>query len=64
MGHSENSPNRGARSTTGLSQEARKISNKQSDPTPNITRKTTTKKAQASRRKEVIKIRMEIIHRV
>ena len=43
--HSKSSPKREVHSTIGLPQEARKISNKQSDPTPKRTRKTP-KKAQ------------------
>ena len=61
MGHSKSSPKREILSNTGLPQVARKISNKQS----NITHKGTKKRKQqtnpkVSRRKEIIKIRVEI----
>ena len=46
MEHSERSPKREVHRTSGLTQEARKISNKQSKPTPKRTRKATTNKAQ------------------
>ena len=44
MGHSKSSPQKEVHSFSGLRQEDRKISNKQSNPTP---RNTTTKKAQS-----------------
>jgi len=48
-------------SNTILLQETRKISNKQPNLTPKATRKRTTKKKQPKvRRKEIIKIRVEI----
>ena len=47
-------------SNTILSQETRKISNKQSNITPKATRERRTKNPKVSRRKEIIKIRAEI----
>ena len=57
MGHSESSPEREVHSITGLPQEARKMSNKQSKFTPKITEITITNKAQWA---EGNKIRVEI----
>ena len=50
MGHSESSPEREFHSTTGLPQEERKITNKQSNTIPKRTRKTTTNKAQSEQK--------------
>ena len=47
MGHSKSSPEREVHSITGLSQETRKISNKQPNPTPKRTRKRIREKAQS-----------------
>ena len=44
MGYSKSSPEREIHTTTGLPQEVRKISNKQSKTTSKRTRKTTTNK--------------------
>ena len=41
-------------------QETRKISNKQSNPTPKATREREQRKPKVSRRKEIINIRAEI----
>ena len=59
MGHSEVSPEREIHSSTGLLQQARTASNKQSNPTPKRTRKQETK-PRVSKRKEIIMIRAEI----
>ena len=50
---------REGQSSTGLSKEERKISSKQPNPTSKRTRPTTTK-PRAGRRKETIKIRVEL----
>ena len=47
-------------SITGLPQAARKISNKQFNPTTKRARKRTTDNARVSRKKERMKIRQEI----
>ena len=47
MGHSKSSPKREIHSNEDLPQEARKISNKQSNLTPEETRKGTINKAQS-----------------
>ena len=57
---SEGSTERVLHSNTGLSKEDRKISNKQPNPTSKRTRRTTTKKPRASRKKEILKIRAEL----
>ena len=59
VGHSKSSPKRKSHSITGLVQETRKISSKQSNCTHRRTRKRTTK-PKVSRRKEIIKNRREI----
>ena len=41
MGHSESNPEREVHSTTGLTQEAKNPSNKQSNTTPESNKKTT-----------------------
>ena len=56
MGHNESSPETEGHNSTGLCQEARKISN---NVMPKRPRKITTK-PRVSRRKEIIKIRVEI----
>ena len=48
-------------SNTGLPQNTRKISNKQPNLTPKRIRKEEQTKSKVSRRKEIIKIRVEII---
>ena len=58
-GKNKSSPERNIHSIPSLPQQARKISDKPSSPTPKITRRTTTK-PRASRNKETIKIRTEI----
>ena len=60
MEHSESSPEREVHGLTGIPQEVRRISNKQSNPTFKITRRATINKPKGSRRKEIIKIRGEI----
>ena len=60
MGCSKSSSKREVYSNSSSPQETRKISNKQSNPTPKATRERKTKKTQVSRRKEIIKIRGEI----
>ena len=50
MGHRESSPEREAYSITGLPQEARKMSNKQSKFTPKIPEITITNKAQSKQK--------------
>ena len=60
MGHTKSSPQREVHSTTGLHQEARKISDKQSNPTPKRTKKQQQTKPRGNMRKEMIKIRVEI----
>ena len=57
---SKSSSKREVYSNSSSPQETRKISNKQSNPTPKATRERKTKKTQVSRRKEIIKIRGEI----
>ena len=58
MGHSEGSPERGVHSNTVLPKENTKFSNKL--PQSKRTRGTTTNRARASRRKEIIKIRAKL----
>ena len=60
MGHSESRPERDIHSPTGLPQETRKSSKKQSNFTLKVTRKRTAKKAQSEQRKEIIKFTAEI----
>ena len=55
MGCSKNSSKREVHSDTGLPQEIRKISNKQSKFIPKGTRKRRTNKPRVSRRKEIIR---------
>ena len=59
-GYRKSSSKREVHSNTGLPQETRKIPNKQSYFTPKETRKRRTNESKNSRRKEIIKIRMEI----
>ena len=59
VGYSESSSKGEIHSNTGLPQETRKISNKQSNIIFKGTRKRITK-SKVSRRKEIIKIRAEI----
>ena len=63
MGCSKSSSKREVYSYTSLTQETRKISNKQSNRTPKAIRERITKKPKVSRRKEIIKIRSEINER-
>ena len=60
MGRSKSSSKREVHSNSGSPEETRKISNKQSNLIPKVTRKRRTKKTQNYRRKEIIKIRAEI----
>ena len=60
MGCSKSRSKRDFYSNTILSQETRKISNKQSNLTPQAIRERRTKNPKVSRRKEIIKIRSEI----
>ena len=61
MGNSKGSPEREVHSTTSLPKEARKISNNKSKPTPQTTRKKQCQTTlRVTRRKEIIKIRVEI----
>ena len=60
MGHSKGCPEREVHSNTGLPKKDRNISNKQSNPIPIRTTRTTTKTARGSVRKEIIKIRAEL----
>ena len=55
MGCSKNSSKREVHSDTGLPQEIRKISNKQSKFIPKGTGKRRTNKPRVSRRKEIIR---------
>ena len=59
VGHWESNPKKEIHSITGLSQETRKRSNKQSNFAPKELKKEQTK-PKLSRRKEIIKIRAEI----
>ena len=59
MGHRKSNPKREIHSITGLSQETRKRSNKQSNFAPKELKKEQTK-PKLSRRKEIIKIRAEL----
>ena len=60
MGHSKGNTEREVPSNTGLPKKKRKMSYKQSVLTSKRTRGTTTNKAWASTRKEIIKIRAEL----
>ena len=60
MRNSKSSPEREFHSITDLPQGAKKISSKQFNPTPKITRKRTIRKARVIRRKEKIKLRVKI----
>ena len=60
MGFRKSSSKREVYSNTILSQETRKISNKQPKITPKAIRERRTKNLKVSRRKEIIKIRSEI----
>ena len=61
MGGSESSSRREVYSSTILPQETRKTLNRQPDFTPKTTGKTRTKKPpEISRRKDIIKIQVEI----
>ena len=60
MGCSKRSSKREVYSYTSLPQETRKISNKQSNVTPEGTREKQQTKRKLSRRKEIIKIRVQI----
>ena len=60
MACSKSSSKREVYSYISLPQETRKISNKQSNLTPEGTRERRTNKLKVSRRKEIIKIRAEI----
>ena len=60
MGCSKSSSKREVYSNTSLPQETRKISKKQPNFTPKVTReRRTDPKPKVSRRKEIIKIRAE-----
>ena len=58
MGHSKGSPERQVHSETGLPKNDRNILNKQ--PNPTSTKAGGTTKPRAGRRKETIKIRVEL----
>ena len=58
MGHREGSPERGVHSDTGLHKTDRNISNKQPNSMPTRTGGTT--KPRVSKRKKIIKIRVQI----
>ena len=61
MGCSKSNSKREVYSNTVLTQDTRKISNKQPNLTPKAIRERRTKKTpKVSRRKEIIKIRSEI----
>ena len=60
MGHRHSISKREIHSNTGLLQETRKISNKQSDLTPKGTRKGKQIKPKVSRGKEIIKMRVKV----
>ena len=62
MGCSKSSSKRKVYSNTIITQETRKTSNRQPNFTPKTTgkRRTTKKKTKLSRRKEIIKIQVEI----
>ena len=60
MGCSKHSPKREDYSNTILPQETRKTSNRQPNFTPKTTGKEEQKTPKISRRKEIIKIRVEI----
>ena len=60
MGHSKSTSKREVYSKSISPQETRKISNKQSNPTPKQLEKEEQSKHNVSRRKEIIKIRAEI----
>ena len=60
MGYSKSSSKREVYSSTILSQETRKTSNKQLNFTPKTAGKRRTKKPKISRRKEIIKIWAEV----
>ena len=60
MGWSKNISKRKIYSNTILSQERRKITNKQPNLTYKVTREEEQIKPKVSRRKEIIKIRAEI----
>ena len=63
MGCSKSSSKREVYSNTILLQETRKTSNRQNNFTPKTTRKRRTKIPKISRRKEIIKIRAEMIEK-
>ena len=60
MGCSKSSSKREVYSNTVLPQETRNTSNKQPNPTPKAIRERRTKNPKVSRRKEIIKITLEI----
>ena len=60
MGYNKSISKTEVYSSTILPQETRKISNKQPNLTPKVTRGRTTNKPKVSRRREIIKIRAEI----
>ena len=60
MGCSKSSSKREVYSNIILPQETRKISNKQPNLTPEAIKESRTKTPKVSRRKEIIKIRLEI----
>ena len=57
MGHRKSISKRDFYSNTILPQEIRKISSRQPNPTPKVTRERRTNKTKISRRKEFIKNR-------
>ena len=60
MGHSKGSPEREVHSNIGLPKRDRNISNKQPNPMPRRTQRTTQTHPGASRRKEITKIGAEL----
>ena len=60
MGHRESSPEREVHSNIGLPKKDRNISNKQPNPMPRRTQRTTQTHPRANRRKEITKIRAEL----
>ena len=63
MGCNKSSPTREVYSNTILPQETRKTLNRQPNFTPKTTAKRRTKPPKISRRKEIIKIRAEMIEK-
>ena len=61
MGHSEGSPEWEVHSNTGLPKKGRNNWKKQPNPIPTWTGEITTKTAQSKRRKEITKIRAQLV---